>query len=185
MKITVEAPVSITFSLICTIAMIISAFTTTNYFLIAPNTPWYTYLTYIFGHASFQHLLGNLSFILLLGPVLEKHYSSKVVGILIIITALVTAIFHQLFIDSGLLGASGIVFMFILLTSSINIKDKQIPLSFILVTLIYIGKEVYYSFDADNVSQFAHIAGGICGGIAGFLIGRFYNAKETESIPQA
>jgi len=88
--------------------------------------------------------------------------------IMILITALVTAIIQISLFSTGLWGASGIVFMLIILISFANVRDGEIPVSFILVVLLFIGKEVLYSLQPDHVSQFAHILGGICGGFFGF-----------------
>ena len=38
----------------------------------------------------------------------------------------------------------------------------------ILIAILFLGKEVWQSLQADNISQFAHIAGGICGSLFGF-----------------
>ncbi len=127
-----------------------------------------TLFTYILGHASIDHLLGNLTFILLLGPIMEEKYGSRNMLIMILITALVTAIIQISLFDTGLWGASGIVFMLIILISFANVRDGEIPVSFILVVLLFIGKEILYSLQPDHVSQFAHILGGICGGFFGF-----------------
>jgi membrane associated rhomboid family serine protease len=85
------------------------------------------------------------------------------------VTAFVTGLANTLFFSTGLLGASGIVFMLILLASFTNFRKGEIPLTFILVLALYVGKEVVTSFSQDNVSQFAHIAGGLCGSLFGFF----------------
>jgi len=66
------------------------------------------------------------------------------------------------------------VFMMILLVSFTNFNKGEIPLTFILVLFLYLGKELYDSFQGlfgggDNVSQFAHIVGGFIGSLFGFL----------------
>lgn len=131
---------------------------------------YFTLFSHTMGHANMEHLIGNLSFILLIGPIVEKQYGAKLLLLMMFTTALVTSVLHILFFDSGLLGASGIVFMLIILTSMVNIKNKEIPLSFILVVIIFIGKELLGSFADDNISHFAHIIGGLVGGIFGFLL---------------
>ena len=72
-----------------------------------------------------------------------------------------------------LLGASGIVFAFILL-SSITVREQgTIPLTFLLVALMYTGQQVYEGiFLSDNVSQITHIAGGAVGSCLGFVMNR-------------
>ena len=68
----------------------------------------------------------------------------------------------------GLLGASGVVFMFILLSSVTNARRGRIPLTFVLVVLLFLGQEVWNGLTQDNVSQFAHVIGGLCGAAFGF-----------------
>jgi GlpG protein len=70
------------------------------------------------------------------------------------------------------LGASGIVFMLILLVSARNLKEKELPLSFILVVIVFIGYEIMTSFNDDGVSHFAHIIGGAVGTIFAYLLSR-------------
>ena len=113
-----------------------------------------------------------MTIILLLGPIVEEKYGAAKTILMIVLTALVTGIINVLFFSTGLLGASGIVFMLILLVSFTNMKDGKIPLTFILVALLFIGKEVIQSMEADHVSQAAHIIGGFCGSIFGFTSGR-------------
>ncbi len=46
-------------------------------------------------------------------------------------------------------------------------------MSFILIVILYIGKEVYAGIAIkDNVSNFTHILGDVIGGIAGYSLNR-------------
>ena len=80
------------------------------------------------------------------------------------------------------MGASGIVFMMIILGSFTNIQSGQIPITFILVILIYLSKEVVSAFETDSISQFAHIVGGILGSLFGFALNkrRSRNLRKIE-----
>jgi membrane associated rhomboid family serine protease len=129
----------------------------------------FSLISHIFGHASLDHLLGNLTFILLIGPIVEEKYGSRKTAIMIILTALITALLNITFFSTGLMGASGIVFMLILLVSFTNSNEGEIPLTFVLVALLFIGKEVLQSLNSDQISQFAHIMGGFCGSVFGFI----------------
>jgi GlpG protein len=134
---------------------------------------YFRLVSHVFGHASIAHLLGNMMFLLLIGPLMEERYGSKHLLAMIAIVALLTGILNVLFFPKGLLGASGIVFMLIILSSFNNLKQGYIPLTFILVFLIYLAKEVYLEFTVqDNVSHFAHILGGSLGSIYGFMYNR-------------
>lgn len=178
MKIHYNAPVILTFSLIAFAVMMLSTFTggmtTTLLFTAWPSDLFnpLSYLrmfTHVLGHISWEHLFGNLTLILLIGPLLEEKYGSNTMLIMMTITALFTGIIAIFFTNTGLLGASGIVFMLILLSSFANIKSGHIPLTFIIIVALFLGKEFLASFKPDTISQFAHILGGICGCIFGFI----------------
>ncbi|MFN3560692.1 MAG: rhomboid family intramembrane serine protease [Chloroherpetonaceae bacterium] len=179
MKITYNAPVVLTFTFLCVGVMVVSSITggwfAKTFCATMPNQSWLNPLTYlrlfshILGHADWTHLLSNFSFILLLGGLLEEKYGSESLLIQILITAFVTAILNNIFFSTGLMGASGVVFMMILLSSFVNFRQGEIPLTFILVVLLYLGREVISSFEQNNISEFAHILGGICGAVFGFF----------------
>jgi membrane associated rhomboid family serine protease len=176
-RIKFNSPVILSFALICTSVLIADRFLLGNlmpYFTIMPSVNWsnpfsfLTMVTHIFGHGSLEHLIGNLTFILLLGPIIEEKYGSQQMIYMILFTAFITGIINILFFNTGLLGASGIVFMLILLVSFTNVRKGEIPLTFILVTFLFVGKELIQSVGDNQISETAHIIGGICGGIFGF-----------------
>lgn len=176
MRLVFNAPVSLSIALVSTLVLVLGdagILDVTKYFaappyLSAEPLDIFTYFSNIFGHANFEHLIGNLTFILLLGPIIEEKYSGLQVLLMTFVTALATSLLNAFFFDTGLMGASGVVFMFILLVSITNVKKGEIPITFILIALLFIGKEVWQALQTDNVSQFAHIIGGICGSIFGF-----------------
>lgn len=139
-------------------------------------------LTHTLGHASWQHLISNLTFILLIGPILEEKYGSTLLFWMMVVTASVTGVVHILiYPDVGLIGGSGIAFMLILLSSFTNINSKHIPLTFILIFVLFLGRETLAAMAEDNVSQITHIAGGICGSIFGYLFGNTKRANNTAT----
>ncbi len=176
MKLKFNSPVILGFSLICVAVFVLDKVmvgTLMPYFTLGNvNTSnalsLLTLFTHVIGHASIEHLMGNLTFILLLGPIVEEKYGDSRTLFMMLITALVTGILNLLFFYTGLMGASGIVFMLILLVSFTNTKSGEIPVTFILVALLFIGKEVIESLNTDQISQFAHIIGGVCGSVFGF-----------------
>ena len=180
-KIVLNSPVVLTFTLICVIALIVGAitkgsstrliFSVYRSSLRSPMT-YVRFFGHVFGHANLSHLAGNLMMILVIGPLLEERSGSMVV--MILLTALVTGVIHFIFFtSSALLGASGVVFAMILLASMTGIRDREIPLTFILVTVLYLGQQIYEGiFVSDNVSQLTHIIGGIVGAVFGYLVNR-------------
>ena len=183
MQITYNSPVILTYTLIATIVMVLSDFVlgqvfTNTFFAVSPQSNILTLVTHAIGHANWSHLVGNFSFILLIGPLIEEKYGSKLLLIMMLITAFITGVLNVTLFQTGLLGASGIVFMLIILSSLTNFQKGTIPLTFILVAILFLGKEIYAGLTAeDNISQLAHIGGGICGGILGFIAER--NTKSS------
>ncbi len=182
-----NSPVILTFTFICVAVFVIDLlsdqliskiFAVGGYFDFMSISGYLTLFTYVFAHGDTVHLLNNMMFILLLGPIMEEKYGGRNLVIIMFVTAIVTAIFNLLLFDTGIIGASGIVFMFIVLVSFTNVERGKIPLTFLLVVALYIGKEIANSFNPDNISQFAHIFGGICGGIFGFILNKKPDANS-------
>jgi len=190
MKIKYNAPVTLTFSLIATLILVADSFTSgaiSGFLFVVPGNTAFSLLdpfsyiriwSHVLGHANWDHLLGNLAFILLLGPILEEKYGSRRLLIMIAVTALITGILNVILLPTGLMGASGIVFMMIILVSFTNIQEGEIPLTFILILILYLAQEVLKSFGANNVSEFAHILGGLTGSLFGFTRGTARKQKE-------
>lgn len=178
MRIQYNAPVTLTFAIICTLVLAICSLIpgAIDFFAVsAGKSPtsiafYFSLFSHVFGHANVQHLLGNMSYLLLLGPTIEEKYGSRDLAMMMFVTAVLTGVFQLVFFSGGLLGASGIVFMLILLSSITNFDSGKIPLTFILVATLYLGTEIVHSVQDDNVSQFAHIMGGICGSAFGFWL---------------
>lgn len=178
MKIRYNAPVVLTFSLLAAVVLgveqlsrgLIAAWFTCPTSLEGAGFPEYLrLLTYTLGHSGWQHLMSNLAFVLLLGPVLEEKYRSGAILLMILATALATGALNVLLFKTPLMGASGIVFMLILLASFTNIRSGEIPLTFILVVALFLAREILNAFAEDSISQYAHILGGLCGSLFGFL----------------
>lgn len=183
LKITFNAPITLGFVIICFIATLLGVisngtitqtlFITYHSSLTNPMT-YLRFITHIFGHSGWSYFIGNASYLLLLGPMLEEKYGSKVLLEIMGITAVVTGLVNYIFFwNVGLCGASGVVFAFIILASFTGFKEGEIPLTFILVAIIFIGQQVYEGIAVqDNISNMAHIVGGIVGAIVGYLLNK-------------
>ena len=180
LRISFNSPVVLSYTLICLAAYLLNCLTNgkSNLLLFevyrSPLTNPLTYVrmfTHVLGHASWSHLINNMTLLLVIGPLLEEKYGSADLLIVTVTTAFVTGIVHFIFFPgTALLGASGVVFAYILLSSFACIKDGSIPLTFILVTILYIGGQIVDGvFIKDNVSNLTHIIGGIIGAFFGYL----------------
>lgn len=127
--------------------------------------------THVLGHENWNHFVNNFLYILLIGPMLEEKYGTLNVLIMILITAFVTGVINSIFSKKRILGASGIVFMFIVLSSFVNIVAKKIPLTLVLICLFYVVNEIKDGLlKKDRISHLGHLLGAICGCIYGFYI---------------
>ena len=183
LKITFNAPVTLGFVIVCFAATLLGVvsngritqivFMTYHSSLASPMT-YVRFVTHIFGHSGWSHFIGNASYLLLIGPMLEEKYGSKEIIKIIGITAVITGLVNYVFFwNVGLCGASGVIFAFILLASFTGFKEGEIPLTFILVAVIFIGQQVYEGIAVqDNISNMAHIVGGIIGAVIGIGLNR-------------
>jgi len=187
LKIDYNAPFCLTFALACMTVYVSGIFTSgwtlANIFSIpgsAGLSDWQTYprlFLHVLGHNSTQHLFSNLIVFLLVGPLLEEMYGPLLLLGLAVITALITGLVMVLIFPDALAGASGVIFSFIILSSFANAKSGTIPLTFLMISLIFLGGEIIRALSGeDQIAQFAHILGGVLGGVAGF-----YMARRAES----
>lgn len=190
-KIELNAPLTISFAIISLIFLGLGRLTngeTTYWFCSTYRTGRISFLgivrmfTYVLGHSNGSHYLNNMVLFILLGPMMEEKYGSMRLLVMMLITAFVGAVAHSIFVpNSVLLGASGIVFMLILLASFANVREGRIPVTFILVMIYYVGNEIEAGlFANDNVSQLTHILGGLCGAIFGYFLNRNKKKETTE-----
>ncbi len=126
--------------------------------------------THVIAHEGWSHLRHNFLNILLVGPLIEEKYGSIQLLIMITITAGVTGLLNIIVGKYRILGASGIVFMLIILSSFVNFSGGKIPITLILICAFYIIDEILASFKKDRVCHSSHLIGAICGGIYGFYI---------------
>ena len=183
-RITYNAPVVLTFALIA-VGVHLLGDSFKHHFVMRPQLDglgdYIALFSHIAGHASWEHLLGNFTLILLLGPLLEERQGSLSLLVMILATALVTSLLNLFFFKTHVLGASGVVFMFILLASTANLRRREIPLSFIAVATLYLGGELVAAFREDQVSQMAHLIGGLVGAGFGFIGANLPTTTESAT----
>lgn len=180
-KFDYNAPVILTYFFICLIILIIdklckgkfsATFFTTykNDSLLNPLT-YFKLVSHSLGHADWDHLYSNFIKILLIGPLIEEKYGSINLLIAMILTSLIIGIVNKILGKGGILGASGVAYMLILLSSFVNMENGKIPITLTLIILFFVVDEVIKLFrrKKDGVSHLGHITGAICGIILGML----------------
>lgn len=180
-KFDYNAPVILTYFFICLIILMIdrlckgkfsATFFTTykNDSLLNPLT-YFKLISHSLGHADWDHLYSNFIKILLIGPLIEEKYGSINLLIAMILTSLIIGIVNKTLGKGGILGASGVAYMLILLSSFVNMENGKIPITLTLIILFFVVDEVIKLFrrKKDGVSHLGHITGAICGIILGML----------------
>lgn len=178
-----NSPVVLTFALAALAALLLDSvtggWTTRNLFCVyrCPLSDWLAYprfVLHVLGHSGYSHYINNMMMILVVGPPLEEKYGSRSLFWAIFLTALVSGLVQWLFFPGvALLGASGIAFMMIVMSSLSGMKDGYIPITLILVLVLYVGGEIVDGVVlSDNVSQLTHIVGGLCGAFLGLSMRR-------------
>src|SRR5262249_28327110 len=132
---------------------------------------WVRLLTWPFVHADTAHLLGNMMLFLLLSPNLEARQGKVEYLFCLAVTAVIVGIGHLAFGRTGtaLIGASGWVFMMILLSTFTTGEARTIAIPTLLVAGLYAWQEIKLALTPNQVSQFAHLLGGACGLVYGLL----------------
>jgi membrane associated rhomboid family serine protease len=189
-RLTIEAPVVLSFVTLCTVLFFCLPSSSGRWLGVhdtwnSSRIPWqYTsLLTHIAAHVDMGHLRGNMTHLLLTGPSVERAFGSKNVLYILLVVAITSAIMH-IWVGgyyTHQLGASGVVFAFILLNSLVSASHGKIPVSFILTAIYYLGDELYdFFFDKGPTSHHAHLTGGLVGAAAGFYLHRQRSVESTR-----
>jgi GlpG protein len=188
-KVSIDAPIVLCFSAACLAVHVLTAHglpdLTKDYFALWPwaySSPWHfmfypRLVSHVLGHGGWEHLMGNLTLIIVVGPACEVDYGPRMLSFIILVTALVTSIFHYIFAPkfAMLMGASGVAFMLIMLNSLRDHEAGKIRVSFMVLVALWVWKECvgFVSNNmfghSDGVSHLAHMFGAIVGGFAGFF----------------
>ncbi|MBQ9947875.1 MAG: rhomboid family intramembrane serine protease [Oscillospiraceae bacterium] len=185
-KLHYNSPVVLTYAIVCVVLLLINYLTAgfmNRMFLVSYGHPNLldplTYLRaflHVLGHADWSHLFNNMILMMLVGPIVEERYGSGNLTFMILVNAVVTAVINGLFFNTGIIGASGVVFMMIILSAFTGMQKGKVPVTLIIVALMYLGREISTAITSpnDGISQMGHIVGGVVGLIFGII---FYKMK--------
>lgn len=140
--------------------------------------------THAIGHVDLSHLIHNFLFILLIGPMIEEKYGSINLLIMLLITSLVIGLFNTIFSNYSITGASGNVYMLIVLSSFSNITEGKIPITLILILIFYIISEFTSRIFEGNKKTYhtGHLLGALCGLAFGFYFLYFKTFPFIQSM---
>ena len=205
-----NAPVVLLFALLSLLVLLLDGWTggvsTTRFFCVyrsslADPLTYVRFFGHVLGHSGYSHYMNNMLLLLLVGPGLEEKYGSRNLLMTILATALVTGLVQFIFFPgTALLGASGVVFMMIVLNSFTEMRRGGIPLTMLLVvfTSIFFNRTraglSYKSVGEHpqaaatlgiNVVGVKYLACVICGALAGMggaYLTTCYSSTYTDGI---
>ncbi len=143
--------------------------------------PW-TLITYMFVHASFDHLFWNMLFLFFFGMELERRVGDLRFLQIYLLSGIVAAVAQMLITSGGLVGASGALYG-VLGCLAIIAPEIRVLLFFVIPISIRAAVVVFALIDfltmgtADNIAHMAHIAGLLVGLAFGYSMKkrpRFY-----------
>ena len=136
------------------------------------NPRWYLGVVgHVFAHQGLIHWAGNMALFLLLAPAIERKLGALRFLFTLLGLTLLTGLSEALvltFTRTAVIGASGLVFAFILLTTFTESRKGEIPLSSLAVAMLWGTKELGGLFTPDTVANSAHLAGALWGFIWGW-----------------
>ena len=204
LKVSYDAPVTLTFVLISAIIFLLNMFLTKSgkavglqSLLASPTTQagalpfivkqplsYLRLLLYIFGNGEAGGeavLFTNLILIMLLGPAMEERYGSVIIGIMMFVSALFSGVLNACFCNTSLVGAVPVVCMMIFLNAFMSFSKKKFPLSFAAVMVLFVVLQIFSG--AGAVRIIICIAGGLCGSLFAFLTSpKMKSEKKNNSI---
>lgn len=175
-----NAPVTLTIALLSLLALALSeltdGWTTQNLFSFykSPLTDFLTYpraILHVLGNTSLTACTANIIVLLVIGPAAEDRFGSAKVLFAVLLAALAGAlIMWFLFPEASIMGASGILFMMMVLASFASVRGGAVPITLILVLILFLGSEVVQALTGvAGLQELTHIAGAAVGLLFGFI----------------
>jgi len=152
--------------------------------------PW-RFVTSIFLHASFSHILLNMFALALFGFILEKVIGSNRFLLVFFASGIIANLVAVNFYDSSL-GASGAIYGVLgcltILRSRMTVWVYSLPMPMFLAALVWIGLAVFGVFNPSTTGDIAHLSGIVVGFAMGIIyFSRFRERKEIKyqiNIPE-
>lgn len=196
LKFSYDAPVTLTFVIVCAVLFLLNNLVIKNGalsnvlasptsqtgalpFIVKQPLSYLRLLLYIFGSGEEVIYLTNLMIILMMGPAMEERYGSVIIGIMIFVSALFAGVLNACFCADSLVGAVPVVCMMIFLNAFMSFSKKTVPATFLAV-IVFFG---FFSISSgmSAIRLIICIAGGLCGSLFAFLTSPKVKAAKKES----
>jgi membrane associated rhomboid family serine protease len=144
--------------------------------------PW-RFVSSIFLHGSFGHLLYNMFALALFGSLLEKFVGSKNFLLVFLISGIVANLASVNFYDSSL-GASGAIYgifgVLMIIRPKMIVWAAGFPMPMLIAGFVWAGGDLIGLFVPSNVGHIAHLSGMIIGFLFSIFMKDQYKEKNLE-----
>ena len=153
-------------ALACIIIFIIQVIipNSTDYLLLNQNAlhgEIWRFVTSIFAHASFSHILLNMFALVLFGLILESLIGSKKLLLVFFASGIIANIVAIFFYPSSL-GASGAIYgilgVLTIIRPTMVVWVYYLPLPMFVAAIVWIGASVFGIFNPSDVGDIAHLS---------------------------
>src|ERR1700730_5964063 len=171
-----------------------------NYGFVPAHAGPITYLTSMFLHTGWLHLIGNMWFLWLAGFVLEDRWGRVIYPVFYLLAGVAASLFHALFYPGSIvpaLGASGAVAA---LMGGFLVRFPKLKIEMLWFMLIFrirfkayaywllplwLLTEVFYGSlfgQSSGVAHWAHVGGFLFGGLAALVIQRTGLEQQANAV---
>jgi membrane associated rhomboid family serine protease len=171
-----------------------------NYAFVPAHPKPISYLTSMFLHIGWFHLIGNMWFLWLAGFILEDRWGRVIYPIFYVLAGVVASLFHAMFYPSSVaatLGASGAVAA---LMGGFLVRFPKLKIHMLWYMLIFrirfkapaywllplwLLMEIFYGSlfgQASGVAHWAHVGGFVFGALAALVISRTSLEHEANTV---
>jgi membrane associated rhomboid family serine protease len=137
------------------------------------------FVTAVFLHGSFSHLLLNMFALLLFGLVLESLIGSKRFLLVFLVSGIIANIISVFFYSSSL-GASGAIFgvlgVLTIIKPLMTVFVYSLPMPMFVAAIVWILIDLYGLANPSGTGNIAHLSGIVIG----FIIGIYYRMKHFK-----
>ena len=197
LKFSYDAPVTLTFVIVCAVLFLLNNLVIKNGalsnvlasptsqtgslpFIVKQPLSYLRLLLYIFGAENVNSFMTNLLIILVLSPAMEERYGSVIIGIMIFVSALFAGVLNACFCDVSLAGPVPVICMMIFLTAFMSFSKKTVPITFLCVIIAF---GILSITSGMGVVRFIIcIAGGLCGSLFAFLTSPKVKAAKNGGL---
>lgn len=118
---------------------------------------------HIFGHSGWDHFLGNVIYIAMLGPSVEDKFGTIPLAIITILSALIIGTISVIS-NTPCYGLSSVAYMWVILNTFQSDESEGLPITSIILLFVFVLPEAIAIFTkTDNIAHQNHVLGAICG----------------------